>query len=200
MDYKKLLDEIAVYAADILKCQPICQFQYHNIEHTRSVVKNVEVLGKSLNVDKDTMYVLKVSAWFHDLGYVNSYTNHEDESIRMASEFLSERKIDPGFIKSVVEGIDATRVPQNTKMLIGKIMADADLFDLGTDRFFTLSKNLWSEWNKNIKPIDELEFWTISFDFLKSHCYFTDYAREVLESKKQDNLKKVKKKMDVLQK
>lgn len=193
MDYNKLLDIIEAYAADILKCQPICQFQYHNIDHTRSVVKNVEVLGKSLKVDKETMLVLKIAAWFHDLGYVNSYTNHEDESIRMASEFLSEAKLDQNLIDRIVNGIDATRVPQKTDTIIGKIMADADLFDLGTDRFFVQSKNLRKEWNKHLKPITKQEFWIISRDFVESHHYFTAYAKENLEPKKQENLQLLKK-------
>jgi hypothetical protein len=193
LDYKKLLKEIEEYAADVLKCQPICQFQYHNIEHTRSVVKNVEVLGISLKVDKYTLIVLKIAAWFHDLGYVISYTHHEDESIIMARAFLSERNIDPMVITGVVDGINATRVPQNTKSLIGEIIADADLFVLGTDRFLIQSKNLWSEWNKHLKPIDELEFWMISYDFLKSHRFFTVYALSNLEPKKQENLEKVEK-------
>jgi predicted metal-dependent HD superfamily phosphohydrolase len=191
LDYKELLEEIAEYAADVLKCQPICQFQYHNIQHTRSVVKNVEVLGKSLKLDENALVVLKIAAWFHDLGYVNSYSHHEDESILMAIAFLSERNVNPMVIESVDEGINATRVPQNTDSLIGEIIADADLFDLGTDRFFIQSKNLWAEWNKHLKPINELEFWTISYDFLKSHRYYTLYSLTHLESKKQENLKKV---------
>lgn len=188
MDNEKLFGQLAAFAAEILNCQPICQFFYHNLDHTRSVVKNVEIIGKHEDVNEESIFVLKVSAWFHDLGYANSYTRHEDESIKLAQDFLGSRNMQHDLIERVVKGIDATRVPQCAKSLSENIMADADLFDLGTDNYFKQSENLWKEWNKNLKEFSELEFWQISYDFVKAHSYFTDYAKKFLEPKKQENL------------
>lgn len=188
MDNEKLFPQLADFAADLLNCQPICQFFYHNLDHTKSVVKNVEIIGKFEGVDEETIFILKVTAWFHDLGYTISYTRHEDESIKLASEFLRKRNVDNDVIEKVINGINATRVPQNTQTLGEKILADADLFDLGTEDYFKQSENLWKEWNKNLKEFSELEFWQISYDFVKKHNYLTDYAKKVLEPKKQENL------------
>ena len=188
MDNEKLFAQLATFAAELLNCQPICQFYYHNLDHTKSVVKNVEIIGKYEEVDRETMFVLKVTAWFHDLGYTNSYTRHEDESIILAREFLRKRNTDRDIIERVINGINATRVPQNPKSLSDKILADADLFDLGTDYYFKQSEKLWKEWNKNLKEFSELEFWQISYDFVKEHNYLTEYAKRVLEPKKQENL------------
>ena len=188
MDNEKLFGQLAAFAADILNCQPICQFFYHNLDHTKSVVKNVEIIGNYEAVDEETIFVLKVTAWFHDLGYARSYTRHEDESIKLAKDFLRKRNVSHDVIEKVTDGINATRVPQSTKTLSEKIMADADLFDLGTENYFKQSENLWKEWNKNLKEFSEFEFWQISYDFVKEHNYLTDYAKRVLEPKKQENL------------
>jgi len=196
LDNEKLFAQLAAFAADLLNCQPMCQFFYHNLDHTKSVVKNVEIIGKYERVDKESMFVLKATAWFHDLGYANSYTQHEDESIKLAQNFLKKRNVDRNIIKKVVDGINATRVPQSTKTLSEKIMADADLFDLGTDNYFIQSENLWKEWNKNLKEFSELEFWQISYDFVSEHNYLTEYAKKVLEPKKQENLALLKKMLE----
>ena len=184
---------MATFAADILNCQPICQFFYHNLDHTKSVVKNVEIIGRHEDVDEESIFVLKVTAWFHDLGYANSYTRHEDESIILAQEFLRKRNVSHEIIEKVIDGINATRVPQSAKTLSEKIIADADLFDLGTENYFKQSENLWKEWNKNLKEFSELEFWQISYDFVKEHNYLTNYAKKALEPKKQENLAKLEK-------
>ena len=196
MDNEKLFAQLAAFAADLLNCQPMCQFFYHNLDHTKSVVKNVEIIGNYEEVDKESMFVLKATAWFHDLGYANSYTQHEDESIKLAHGFLQKRNVNRDIIERVIEGINATRVPQKTKTLNDKIMADADLFDLGTDNYFKQSENLWKEWNKNLKEFSELEFWQISYDFVNEHNYLTEYAKRVLEPKKQENLKLLNKMLD----
>ena len=184
---------MATFAADILNCQPICQFFYHNLDHTKSVVKNVEIIGRHEDVDEESIFVLKVTAWFHDLGYAHSYTRHEDESIILAQEFLRKRNVSHEIIEKVIDGINATRVPQSAKTLSEKIIEDADLFDLGTENYFKQSENLWKEWNKNLKEFSELEFWQISYDFVKEHNYLTNYAKKALEPKKQENLAKLEK-------
>ena len=188
MDNEKLFSELEAFASELLNCQPICQFFYHNLDHTKSVLKNVELIGNYEGVDEETMFVLKVAAWFHDLGYANSYTRHEDESIKLARIFLGERNVNSDVIELVINGINATRVPQDPQTLSEKILADADLFDLGTEDYFKQSENLWKEWNKNLKEFSELEFWQISFDFVNEHKYLTNYAKYILEPKKQENL------------
>jgi len=188
LENDKLIEEVADFAIDILKYQPICRLQYHNINHTKSVVNNVKTIGENLNVDNETMLVLIVAAWFHDVGYANSYTHHEDESIKIARKFLSKRNVDNEIINRVIKSIDATRVPHKPIDLTDKIIADADLFNLGTDDFSNQNRNLWNEWNKNVREFTELEFLQNSIEFIKAHRYFTTYAQKELEPKKKRNL------------
>lgn len=198
MDNEKLFAQLADYAAELLNCQPICQFYYHNIDHTKSVVKNVRLIGEDEGVDEESMFILEATAWFHDLGYSKSYTRHEDESIKLANDFLTIRNVNPEIIEKVIMGINATRVQYRPRTIIEKILSDADLFDLGTDQYFKQSENLWKEWNKNLKEFSELEFWQISYDFVRDHNYLTDYAIINLEPNKLENLRLLKMKINEL--
>jgi predicted metal-dependent HD superfamily phosphohydrolase len=193
LDNKKCLNFIEAFAEEQLSADSICALQYHNIEHTRRVVKNAELIGNIENVTEDQMFILKAIAWFHDLGYSNCYDGHEDVSMELAKEFLTKLEVDNKIIEEIIQGINATRVPQKATTQIEKIIADADLFDLGTDDYFLLSEKLFDEWNDCIEELSKDKLWRISLDFLKSHQYFTDYGREVLELKKQENMQSLKK-------
>ena len=161
---------------------------YHNIEHTRRVVNNVEIIGRYEKVSEEEMFILKATAWFHDLGYVKAYDGHEDESKEIAKTFLVKEKVENELINTILSGIDSTRVPQDPKNNLEQIIADADLFDLGTDEYFKLSRKLFDEWNACGKPGDIIRMWQLSLDFLKGHSYFTSYGKIYLREKKQRNI------------
>ena len=188
MDFNKLLDKISEFVIKELKCQPICQFQYHNIGHTRGVVNGVTLIGEDEKVNEQTMFILKASAWLHDIGYMDSYENHEDSSISISIELLSELGLNMEIIKQITDGINATRIPQKASNQVQRIIADADLFNLGTDDFFKESEKLFNEWNKAKKNISELEFMEISSDFLINHHFLTEFAKKHLEPQKKRNL------------
>lgn len=188
MNRKDLFERIEGYAIELLSDSSVCNLCYHNIEHTKRVVRNVEVIGKYESVTEEEMFILKATAWFHDLGYVNAYDGHEDESKKIALAFLNKEGVDAELIKTILSGIDATRVPQEPKNNLEKIIADADLFDLGTDTYFELSKKLFTEWNECGKPGEENRMWQLSLDFLKGHHYFTSYAMHFLAPKKVENI------------
>jgi len=161
---------------------------YHNIEHTKRVVNNVEVIGNHEDVTVDEMFILKATAWFHDLGYINAYDGHEEESKKIASNFLVKEGVEKDLIEAILSGIDSTRVPQEPMNEIEMIIADADLFDLGTNDYFELSKKLFKEWNECGKVGDEVRMWQLSLDFLRGHRYFTSYGKRYLAPKKEANI------------
>lgn len=188
MSRKDLFEKIESYAIELLSTGALCEMCYHNIEHTRRVVNNVEVIGKHENVTEEEMFILKATAWFHDLGYINAYDGHEDESKILAKAFLLKEGVENGLINAILSGIDSTRVPQSPKNSLEEIIADGDLFDLGTDDYFELSVRLFNEWNECGKPGDINRMWELSLEFLKGHSYFTSYGRRFLKPKKQENI------------
>jgi len=188
LNKKDCLIKIQSFAQELLLKGTVCKLCYHNIDHTRRVVKNAEYIARTEKLNADEMFIVKAIAWFHDLGYTKCYKGHEDASISIARDFLMKENIDAETIDAVVNGIDATRVPQEPKDKLEEIIADADLFDLGTDDYFILSEKLFEEWNLCIEPSSKEKQWYHSLNFLREHKYFTVYGRDVLESKKQHNI------------
>ncbi len=189
MDNKEVLDRIEAFAASMLMSDSVCKLCYHNIDHTLRVVENVEYIALKEGVSDEEMFVLKMTAWLHDLGYSKRYKGHEDESILIAEELLKKENVHSSLIDKVIQGINATRVPQQPKSKLDKIISDADLFDLGTEEYFELSEKLFTEWNNCIVPDDNRNNWLISLQFLKDHRYFTEYGNSILETRKQENIR-----------
>lgn len=188
MNKKECLEQIESFATELLLNGAVCDLCYHNVDHTRRVVQNADYISNFEELDEDQVFIIKAVAWFHDLGYSKCYAGHEDASIGIAKEFLRPLGISDSIINEVVSGINATRVPQEPKNKVEEIIADADLFDLGTDDYFKLSEKLFKEWDDCIKPSVKRKQWLHSLDFLKSHKYFTSFGKDVLELKKQQNI------------
>lgn len=196
MDKKECLKNIESFAEELLSKGAVCELQYHNIEHTKRVVRNAEFIGNIENVNDDQMFIIMAIAWFHDLGYTNCYDGHEDGSIAIAKKFLASQGVEKEIVEVIEQGINATRVPQKPTTHIEKIIADADLFDLGTDDYFELSEKLFAEWNECVSPESIEKQWSFSLNFLKEHNYFTPYGRDVLEAKKQENIRILERRLE----
>ena len=197
MSNKEVLVRIETFATTLLKSNAVCKLCYHNIEHTLRVVDNVEQIAMQEGVSSEDFFVLKAVAWFHDLGYSKKYKGHEDESILIAKDFLKKENVALSLIDRIIEGINATRVPQAPKNKLEHIISDADLFDLGTDDYFELSERLFTEWNNCTKSGDNRDNWLLSLQFMKEHRYFTEYANRVLEPKKQENIRILEKRLKI---
>lgn len=169
------------------------ELPFHNLEHTKEVVANVKLLGKELKVSKKELFLLEVAAWFHDTGFSNCYKDHEDSSQQIAREFLSKQEMSEEDINIVYQCIEATKMPQDPKSELAKILCDADLFHIATPDFFYKKLLLRREWEIFCDIVStDLEWHKLNLAFLKNHVFCTTYGQEVLEPKKQENLKKVR--------
>ena len=63
---------------------------YHNFSHTSHVVNTVTDICLSESVDSDDQEILELAAWFHDTGYTRGFERHEEESVKIAKEFLQK--------------------------------------------------------------------------------------------------------------
>jgi hypothetical protein len=129
------------------------------------------------------------AAWFHDVGYLDTALGHEEKSAATAERFLAGLQVSADDIQAVRQCILATRMPQNPHSLVEEIMCDADLFHLGTDDFMEKTKLMRKEAKLvHHKDLSKEEWRAKTIELLRSHHYFTDYCRTLLEPKKQDNL------------
>ena len=153
-------------------------------------------IGKNSGLDDDIINLVKLCAWFHDTGHVVDPENHEEESAKIAAKFLTSKDIDANIITQVKNCILATRMPQQPKDLISRILCDADLSHLSEENYFERIEKLRKEWfNLSGKKIGKHKFHTISVKFFQKHEYYTDFARKELQPKKEKNLQLIQKRI-----
>jgi HD superfamily phosphodiesterase len=138
-------------------------------------------------------FIVVTAAWFHDIGYYTDPARHEDKGAEEAALFLKRKGVEETTVQTVSQCIRATRLPQNPVTLLEKIVADADLFHLGTSKFGELNKVMRKEFSAlyNIE-ISKDEWRNKTIRLLETHQYHTDYCRLLLNDIKAKHLEKLK--------
>jgi HD superfamily phosphodiesterase len=193
---EQLLSAVRNYVTDLFTHQVKPEFVFHSLEHTEDVVEACSYMADHYRLNGEDRQVLLLAAWFHDTGYTKGEaTGHEDESIKIATSFLTRNNVEDTIIQRVGSCIEATRMPQSPVNQVEKILCDADLYHLATEDFKARSQLLKQEQESILgHKIDKKEWRKNNISFLENHRYFTDYGQENLEPKKQENLLKLKKK------
>jgi predicted metal-dependent HD superfamily phosphohydrolase len=190
------IEEVKEYVADFIADHFSEEICYHNIDHTLEVVEASEIIGRKCDISEKEMEIVIVAAWFHDTGYYLGCENHEASSAQIAEEYLENNDREETFIKAVKGCILATKIPQKPRNLLEKIVCDADLYHLATEKFFEKSELLWREFsftNQDMTP----EGWLYqSKEFVESHQYHTRFGKEKLYPQLKKNLKQLTKKID----
>ncbi len=192
---KSITDAASDYVFDLLKTRLPSVYVYHNYRHTEDVVDAAKKIGNKSGLNDEEIEIVTLAAWFHDTGFIERSDNHEDASIRIATEFLKNNNYRDEKLAKVVECIDVTRYGTAPANLLQEVMCDADLFHLGKDNeYYDKSDLLRLEWEKtNNKPYSELEWLKINIDFLSTHKFYTRYAKKVMDEGKAELLLKLQK-------
>jgi uncharacterized protein len=165
------------------------ELTYHTWEHVLGVLDVCNQYARRYNITGREAHLLRTAALIHDIGFLWTYTDHENEGVAFTSRELPEW----GYTKKEIEIIDgmifATQIPQNPKTLMEQIICDADLDYLGTDQFYTIGETLFEEL-KAMKVIKTREDWDrLQIKFLSGHAYHTPFAKKYREPVKQKYLK-----------
>ncbi|MEL7063459.1 MAG: phosphohydrolase, partial [Bacteroidota bacterium] len=91
------------------------------------------------------------------------------------------------------EMIMATKIPQSPTSHLARILCDADLYYLGTSKFYDVGQTLYQEFLDRGIVNNEQEWNRIQLNFLQSHTYFTQTAKEILGPQKAHYLSEIKK-------
>ena len=161
---------------------------YHNVQHTKDVVNAVQHISESEKIQEKDALLLLTAALFHDTGFLKGYDNHEDSSCAIAREILPSYSYDKDQVEKICKLITVTKLPQQPSNHLEEIMCDADLFYLGSDKYFEGAHELYLEFME-ARIIEEHTDWNkVQIDFLKKHRYFTLTAVKEREMKKKENL------------
>lgn len=171
---------------------------YHNLIHTQHVVQAAGQIAAHYRLQDDELLAVYVAAWFHDAGYLLGEGKvHEENGAKEALLFLQQQQV-PENVQTMVQGaIMATKMPQSPHTLVEQIVCDADLSHLGSKEFPERNKLLRHEveltYQMEIPPIKWLNN---NIAFLTAHHYWTDYAQTLFKQQKEENLAKLKKKLE----
>ncbi|MGB1307584.1 MAG: HD domain-containing protein [Oceanihabitans sp.] len=185
---KQKFQELYLYIVNILETKLPKHLTYHNTKHTLYVLEKAVYIAAKENINKSDLFLLKTAALLHDIGFINTNINHEEESCKIAKAILKKFSFSENEIEQICSMIMATKIPQKPKTILEKILADADLEYLATNAFKTVSNTLYKEF-KHFTPTLSIAQWnTIQINFIKNHEFHTKYCKHYKEHRKLKNL------------
>jgi uncharacterized membrane-anchored protein YitT (DUF2179 family)/predicted metal-dependent HD superfamily phosphohydrolase len=153
---------------------------YHNAQHTKNVISAAEQLAKAEKVQEPELTILKTAALFHDCGFLETYSEHEEISCEMARKWLPQFGYTNEDIDWICDLILTTKLPQQPKDKLGKILCDADLYYMGTDSYFVTADKLYKELREAGIVKNREEWSREELKFVETHSYFTHAAQSRL--------------------
>ena len=189
MDILKISED---YAKNLLKDKLSSVYTYHNLDHTIQVVDKIKILAKEENISPEDTENLLLAGWFHDLGYVDDANNHEEESRKIASDFLKQHRFPEERIAKIGELILATDKFYKPKNHLEEIIKDADMYHLASDDYFRICENLRQEIKEvHHQKFSKLQWAELNITFFAKHQFYTKFAKENWQPEKEKNVEKI---------
>jgi uncharacterized protein len=183
--------KIESFVLEKLKANLSPTLHYHGFPHTMDVIANVILIAENEGITTDELFLLKLAALFHDLGFLEAYSGHEEIGCKMAKEMLPGYGVTETEINLICGMIMATKIPQKPKTKLEQILCDADLLYLGTDDFIKIGNTLYEELKENGKLTTINEWNEIQVPFLQKHHFHTNFVVKNFSKKKAQNLRKI---------
>ncbi|WP_299257763.1 Pycsar system effector family protein [uncultured Aquimarina sp.] len=185
-----ILEKAENYIFELFKEKLPKTYLYHNFLHTQRVVESVQEIIEKTDISNEDSEAIQIAAWFHDAGYINGKENHEKESVRIATQFLSEHQISDKTITTIQNCILATEFGKKPNTILEEIIKDADSSHLAKDYFVEVSELLHQELIlQGISELSGKEWRAENVKlFSRQHKYYTRYAVENWEPEKNKNL------------
>jgi len=195
MDANNLYKKTEQYVTDLFNDNNKPELLFHNLDHTLSVVARTKEIAGHYYLSENDMLTVYIAAWFHDTGYLfTDAAHHEEKSVELMHEFMKTHTNDEKLLSAIAGCIMATRPPRQHDSLLKEIICDADTYHFGTGEFKETNKKVWEEFNATGTDVTR-EAWALkTIEFLKEHQFYTKYCKDLLEERKEKNMKKLKKK------
>lgn len=170
--------EMIDFVINLLKFKIPDTYYYHNYEHTLYVIDKAVEIGTYETCTDAELRLLCAAALWHDIGYINTYKDHEEESCRLATSHLPGYGFHKDEVKIICSMIMATKIPHKPANKLEEILADADMEYLGTDAAATQANKLYRELH-NLNHLLTKDGWDqIEIKFLQEHRFFTSYCKQ----------------------
>lgn len=193
-----LLMEAELFVKKLFKERLDSKFSYHSLKHTKDVVFYIETISNAEQVNQELKEVLLLAGWFHDTGFVEGYENHEKHSVKIALEFLRNKKVSNDITKKICDLIKATTNNHIPKNKLEEIIKDADNAHLANENYSNLLEQLREEWEYSIdKKYSDTDWLKLNIEFLRKHQYYTKFAQDKWQNLKELNMKIMVQKLQI---
>lgn len=185
-----LIKDTEHFVLELFKDKLPNTYIYHNFNHTQRVVKSTKELIENSQLNVKEEEALMLASWLHDTGYTVKFEGHEEESVKIARDFLSRKNADEEIIKMVENCILATKFDRKPGTPLEYIIKDADSSHLAKEYFLELSEFLRQELQLlNISNYSSSEWLDENIKmFTEKHKFFTNYAMRNWKPLKDKNL------------
>lgn len=187
------------HVTELYNSSPQNNLVYHSIDHTRAVVDHANEIASHYELTEKEIIILNIAAWFHDTGHI--YTGpagHEEKSVEIMKTWLEGKDIYEALADDISRTIMATKMETKPSGILQEIIKDADTYHFGTKGFKKKDKLMKKEMKlRNLNTI-LLEWDKNTLAILENHIFYTDYCKTRLEERKQKNIEKVKKEIDLV--
>ncbi|AKA34696.1 Pycsar system effector family protein [Flagellimonas lutaonensis] len=188
-----IVEKTEAFVSDLLTHELSEKYLYHNLRHTQRVVKNTKELLEHYGLNDSKQELLLLGAWLHDIGYTKGHTKHEEKSCAIAERFLTDQQYDNDKIAEVKKLIMATERHYEPQTLEEEIIRDADASHLGSKSYLETSELLREElFLLGIATYSQSEWCEENIKMFRTeHRFYTDYAKEHWQPRKDKNLRKL---------
>ena len=163
-------------------------YTYHNWVHTTQVRDEVLLLARQAGVTNGELELLNLAALFHDVGFSEEYTGHEDHSMRIVREFLQNRNYPEAKIDAITRLVEVTKIDVKPQSKLEALMKDADTSSLGKSHFQIYTNSLRKELNAVKNAVLSKKDWAKNnLRFLDEHEFYSDAGKERYADKKAEN-------------
>jgi predicted metal-dependent HD superfamily phosphohydrolase len=190
MKNNPMVKDVSEYVFNLFKEKLPSDYVYHNYTHTLDTVNACKKLSKSYNLSSRDHEVLLLAAWFHDTGYVESYLEHEEASVKIMKAYLKGNYPDDD-IAEIESLILSTKHGAKADGSLQEIIQDADFINLGTKKFSHRAELLRIEWERILqKQYSEMEWAELQLQFLIDTNFKTEEALSSYNEQREINILK----------
>jgi len=183
------LAEAPEHVADLLRSGLPPHFTFHTYGRAERVVKLCGQLAEASGLKHSEQNILTLAAWFIDTGFVESTDDHEEQSVRIAAEFLEQHGVADDVIARVARCIRVTTHREQPGSAAERILADADSAFTGRKKFGRHLRLLrLEEEGIRRRHYTETEWLRRAADIVAGRSFHTQAGRARFEKRRSDHL------------
>jgi len=165
-------------------------YRYHTLKHTVAVVEAAKLIVREDELSEEEGLLAEAAAWFHDVGYLRSLSDHESLSAFRSLLFLTRLGVNSNDVELIEQCIMVTKLGEEPQTTVQQVLCDADMTHLASDDFLLWSERLRKEWEaiRGLIMTDR-EWIQNNINFMRTVRYHSNHGKKVMQPQLEANIK-----------